>query len=245
MKRSYVFSAVTVLAVCSIAFGEGGTIKGKVDFKGKQFKLKPIQMSADAACAAMHPDAVRPETVVHNENGTLRDVFVYVKSGLPKQDWPVPTTPAQIDQRGCMYNPHVQGIMAGQPVEIVNSDNTSHNIHSLPKNSPEFNLGQPKKDMKSTQTFKNPEFGDTPVRIKCDVHPWMGAWVHVMPHPFFSTTGKEGTFEIKGLPDGEYEIVAWQEKLGMQTAKVTIKGGNAVEQNFTFERKEGDKKGED
>lgn len=241
--NSRILAVVTSAAFGAFALANGGTIKGKVSFDGKTPKYKPIQMTADANCAAMHGGKdVRPEYIVVNENGTLRDVFIYVKAGLPA-DYKAPEQkPIVLDQVGCMYTPHVFGVVAGAPILIRNSDDTSHNIHSLPKNSPEFNQGQPKKGMEMTQSFKNPEMA---VKIKCDVHPWMGAWCHVLPHPFFATTGADGTYTITGLPDGEYELEAWTEKLGTQTAKVTISGGATVEHDWKFEKKAKEEKGDE
>ncbi|MCG3129117.1 MAG: hypothetical protein CHACPFDD_04026 [Phycisphaerae bacterium] len=227
--------AVLVAAACACGALADGSVKGKVNFKGKPPKYKAIQMSADANCAAMHKDPVRPEYIVVNDNGTLRDVFIHVKSGLTKKDWPVPTTSVLIDQSGCTYKPHVFAVQAGQPILIRNSDGTSHNIHSLPKTNQPFNFGQPQKGMEKTETFKNPELE---IKIKCDVHPWMGAWCHVVDHPFYAVTGADGTFEIKGLPAGEYEIEAWQEKLGTQTMKVKVGDGESKDIEFTFEKGE-------
>jgi plastocyanin len=187
-------------------------------------------MDADAYCKAAHATPVYTQEVEINQNGTLKDVFVYVKEGVTG-NYPAPTTPVELDQEGCQYHPHIFGIQAGQPLKIVNSDGTLHNIHALPKTNAEFNIGQPFKGMSTLKTFEKPEM---PVRFKCDVHKWMGAYVGVMSHPFFSVTNDQGTFEIKNLPPGTYTIEAWQEKYGPQTQTVTISGAESKTVDFSF-----------
>jgi plastocyanin len=158
-------------------------------------------------------------------------VFVYVKSGLAGKTFDTPKEPIVIDQKGCHYVPHVFGMMAKQPLKIVNSDDTLHNIHAQPSKSKEFNIGQPNKGMETTRTFASPE---VMVHFKCDVHPWMSAYVGVLDHPFYSVSGEDGTFSIKGLPAGEYEIVAWHEKYGEKTQKVKVGDGEGKTADFSF-----------
>ncbi len=208
----------------------GATLTGKVTFAGTAPAKEVIKMDADAYCKAAHATPVYTQEVEINQNGTLKDVFVYVKEGVTG-NYPAPTTPVELDQEGCQYHPHIFGIQAGQPLKIVNSDGTLHNIHALPKTNAEFNIGQPFKGMSTLKTFEKPEM---PVRFKCDVHKWMGAYVGVMSHPFFSVTNDQGTFEIKNLPPGTYTIEAWQEKYGPQTQTVTISGAESKTVDFSF-----------
>jgi plastocyanin len=208
-----------------------GTIQGKVMLQGEVPKQQSIQMGADPVCAKLHPTAATTEFVVANADGTLRNVFVYVKDGLGNRKFPVPSTPAQIDQVGCIYHPHVFGLMAGQELEIINSDSTLHNIHAMPKNNQQFNIGQPVKGLKTKKSFSNPE---VMVPFKCDVHKWMNAYAGVLPHPFFGVTGESGSFEIKGLPPGDYVIEAWHEKYGTQTQNVTLGPSETKSLDFTF-----------
>src|SRR6267378_4361063 len=136
-----------------------------------------------------------------------------------------------IDQRGCTYHPHVFGMMANQQLEILNSDPLLHNIHALPKNSPQFNMAQPKQGAKNVKTFTSPE---VMVKFKCDVHSWMSAYAGVLDHPFYSVTDDKGSFEIKNLPAGEYDIEAWHEVYGAQTMHVTVGAADTKTVNFTF-----------
>jgi hypothetical protein len=136
-----------------------------------------------------------------------------------------------LDQKGCMYEPHVMGIMVGQPYRILNSDGILHNIHTLPNVNRSFNQGMPATLTETTTTFPMAE----PVfQIKCDVHPWMSAYIAVFTHPFFSVTGTDGKFTISGLDPGTYEITAWHERLGTQTASVTVGASDTQTQDFTF-----------
>jgi hypothetical protein len=136
-----------------------------------------------------------------------------------------------LDQDGCVYKPHVMGIMVGQPYRILNSDGILHNVHTLPKINPTFNRGQPATVEEMTTTFSKPE---AMFQVKCDVHPWMSAYVGVFTHPFFSVTGTDGRFTISGLPAGTYEITAWHERLGEQTASIAVDDDDTTTRDFTF-----------
>lgn len=208
-----------------------GSVAGKVNFTGTAPQMDQISMAADPVCAGLHSEPVYAETVVVNSNGTLKNVFVYVKEGLESQTFPAPVEAVTLDQKGCRYHPHVFGIQVGQPLEIINSDSTLHNVHSLAEKSKPFNLGMPIQGMKMKKTFENPEIM---AKFKCDVHPWMNAYAGVLTHPYYSVTGGEGSFEIKDLPAGEYTIEAWHEQYGTQTQKVTITGEEPVQVAFTF-----------
>jgi hypothetical protein len=177
----------------------------------------------------LHPQGLKADDVIVNSNGTLKNVFVYVKEGVTGKH-EAPKDPVKFDQHGCVYTPKVFGIMVNQPLEIWNSDDTLHNVHALPKNSPEFNLGMPVKGMKLKKSFTKPE---VMVKIKCEVHPWMGAYAGVLEHPFYAVTGDDGTFTIKDLPPGQYVIEAWHEKYGAQTQNVTV-GETDAEAQFQF-----------
>jgi plastocyanin len=217
-------------AAASAPAAGGATLTGKVAFVGTAPANESIKMEADAFCKAAHSGPVYTQDVEVNSNGTLKDVFVYVKEGVTG-NYPAPTTPVVLDQQGCRYHPHIFGIQAGQPLKIVNSDGTLHNIHALPKINAEFNLGQPFKGMETIKKFDKPEM---PVRFKCDVHKWMGAYAGVVNNPFYAVTNDQGTFEIKNLPPGTYVIEAWQEKYGPQTQTVTISGSEAKTVDFSF-----------
>jgi len=247
MFGSRMMTAVLALALVyggvQNAQADGGTIKGVANWEGKIPKRKPIQVSADPHCAKVHADdPLLSDKLVISADNKIQDVFVYVKSGLPAgKTWPVTAEPMVLNQKGCHYEPHVFGIMIGQDLLVKNSDNTAHNINAQPKNNAGFNKGQPKKGMEFTETFSSREMM---FKIKCDVHPWMSAYCAVMEHPFFATTNANGEFEISGLPDGEYVIVAWHERFKKgQEQTVVISSGQTTEVNFVFTRPKKKKKG--
>jgi plastocyanin len=209
---------------------KAGNISGKALVDGAIPKAEPIKMSADPVCVRENKAGASSEAFVGKDGG-LGNVFVYVKDGLGSYVWDVPTTPIKLDQDGCRYHPHVFGVRVGQPIEIVNSDPTLHNIHAVPKVNQEFNTGQPIEGMKSTHTFTAKE---VMVPFKCDVHGWMNAYVGVLDHPYFAVTNEEGSFELKTLPPGTYTIEAWHERLGPQSQTVTIGEKESKEVSFKF-----------
>jgi hypothetical protein len=206
------------------------SITGKIVFEGAVPVPEKYKMSADAFCAKAHPGDVAKQDIEIGPDKGIADVFVYVKSGI-SGTYPPPATAATIDQKGCRYAPHVFGVVAGQSIDILNSDPTLHNIHSLPEKNEPFNLAMPVQGMKYTKRFDNPE---VMVRIKCDVHGWMSAYCGVLSHPFFAVTAADGTYTIKDLPAGTYTIEAWHEKLGTQTQQVTVGAQESKQAAFTF-----------
>ena len=207
-----------------------GSLAGKVTFSGKPPANEPLRVGTDPACqTAAGPNPVS-DAVLVAADGAVKNVFVYVKDGLDSAyTFDVPTTPVLLDQKGCRYSPRVVGARVGQPLEIVNSDATMHNVHAMPKLNDEFNSSQPMQGIRTTKTFTKPE---VMVLFRCNVHNWMSAYVGVLPHPYFAVTNEGGAFEIKNLPPGTYTIEAWHETFGTLTANVTI--GDKQAQNVTF-----------
>jgi plastocyanin len=208
-----------------------GSISGKVTFEGPAPKPKVINMAAVPQCAQLHANPVLDDTVVIGANGEIKDVVVYVTDGA-KLGGSLPTTPVLLDQKGCVYTPHVVALMAGQDLSVRNSDGFLHNVHGLRKENPEFNFPQ----SQAGQTNKVENAAPETYKVKCDVHPWMNAWVFVLDHPFSAVTGDDGTFTIKGLKDGKYLLTAHHQKLGTQEAVVEMKDGKAVS-DFKFSLK--------
>jgi len=224
-------AADTTAAAAAPAPAGSATITGTVRFSGTAPANPAIDMSEEAACQAKHTGVITdPQVVV--TNGMVSNGFVYVKSGLPAGvTYPTPTTPVVIDQNGCLYTPRVFGVMAGQPIEIRNSDPVLHNIKAVPTANRGFNISQPSQGMTTTRTFTTAE---VMVPFECNVHGWMNAWVGVMTHPFYATSGADGGFSIQGLPAGTYELEAWHEKLGTRTISVTVAEGGSATAEFSF-----------
>jgi hypothetical protein len=220
-------------AAAAASAGGSGGVSGKITFEGTVPAVEKVKLNADPKCAAMHKEGLE-RWQVHVKDGGLADVLVYVKSGV-KGTFPTPAEAVVLDQKGCDYAPHMVTMRAGQPLKIRNSDDTLHNIHPRPTTNGEFNIGQPRQGMESVREgdkgFSKPE---VMIPVGCDVHPWMRAYISVFDHPFFTVSGENGAFEIKGLPAGEYEIEAFHGKLKGQAQRVTVKDGETASLNFTF-----------
>jgi plastocyanin len=215
------------------AVPEGPTValSGAIHFDGTPPERKPMKMTADDNCHKQHPEPVLSEDVIVGAGGALRNVLVSVTGGLEGRQFSPPADAVVLDQKGCVYAPHVFGVMANQNVRILNSDPTLHNVHGIPESGDgEFNVGMPRQGMEITRTFKQPVL----MRFKCDVHPWMVSYGHVMPHPYYAVSGDDGTYRIPNLPAGRYTIQAWHEKLGTQTATVTVGEAGATTHTLDF-----------
>lgn len=236
---------VLIGALCFLFAGEGYTvqmvqadsIKGVINFEGAVRRRRPVQMDADRFCKAAHEAQVLSEEFIHGEGDkTLANVFVYVSDGLKGKDIPAPTENAEIDQHGCIYIPHVLGVVVGQNLEIINSDNTLHNVNCKPSRNAAFNRSMGP-GTKLEHKFTREELG---IPFKCDVHPWMSSFVNVMEHPFFAVSALDGTYEIKGLPPGEYTVSVWYEsnryRPSAESVKVTVAEGAPATADFTFSR---------
>ena len=228
--RKLMAQMIVLLSAVGIIYA-GGSITGTITFEGKAPKMKPLKVDADPICVANNEIAPKKEWLILDENKGVKNVLVFITEGL-NIDYSPPEEPVVIDQKGCIYSPHVVGIMAGQQLDILNNDGTLHNIHALPKVNKEFNKAQPRSKKKLSVKFEKPE---APFKVKCDVHPWMGAYIGVFDHPCFAVSGDDGTYIISDLKPGEYVIEAWHEKLGSQTANVTV-SDSAAHQNFTFKK---------
>lgn len=222
-----------LLMVCIAGVALAGDVSGKVMFEGAAPKAVALRMDADKVCKAAHKSPQRSEEVVVNSNNTLKNVLVYVKSGLGSKKFDAPSKKVEFDQEGCVYKPHVVGIQTGQELVVKNSDPTLHNVHSLSKDNPQFNVAQPKKGMTLTKKFDKAEV----FKVKCEVHTWMGAYIGVFSHPFYAVTGDDGSFTLSKLPAGDYTLEAWHEKYGVQTAKVKVDASGKATADFKFAAK--------
>ncbi len=206
--------------------GNEGAVTGVVSFTGAVPAPSKLDTSSDSNCGEVLLDDV----IV--SDGKLQNVFVYVKSGLPQATFETPATEVVLDQKGCKYVPRVFGIQAGQPLRILNSDSTNHNVHPVPRVNKEWNESQLAGQGPIIRKFTKPE---TQIPIKCNQHSWMLTYANALSHPFFSVSDSSGAFTIKGLPPGEYEIEAWHERYGAKTAKVKVAEKSDAKADFTFD----------
>ena len=219
----------TLRAYSQVDLANGATITGTIHFAGTPPQRIPIDMAQDPACSLAGPNLTE-QYVVHN--GGLANVFVYVKDGLGNRIYPTPPTPVTIDQRGCRFTPHVAGAMVGQQVQFTNSDPTMHNVHmDSPTVGATFDISQAPHSGPDSRQFQAPA---RMMPIRCNNHPWMEGFLNVSANPFFAVSDADGHFEIKGLPPGTYTLVADQEKLGEQTATVTVAARQTAATDFTY-----------
>ena len=216
-----------------VSKGDEGSITGVVKFEGTPPAPRKIDMSGDAVCASASGEKTTDDIAV--TDGKLANVLVYVTGGkLSDYSFPTPSDPVVLDQQGCRYHPRVLGIQTGQTLKVTNSDDTNHNIHPTPAKNVEWNQSQAPKGQPIEKKFGNAELL---IPVKCNQHSWMKAHIGVLANPFFAVTAKDGTFTIKGLPPGQYTLVAWHEKGDKgteKTASITIGAKEAKTQEFTF-----------
>ena len=211
------------------------TVRGEVKFEGRMPKAAPINMAADPICAKQHPTPVLTQDVVADAKGGLQNVVVFIADGLGDRTFDAPSQPAVIQQKGCMYQPHVLAMQANQKLDVVNSDSTTHNIHPMPKNNREWNKSQPPR-VPIEESFAREEVA---ILVKCNVHPWMRGYIAVFKHPYFVVTAKDGGFALSNLPPGTYTIEAWHETLGTATQKITVGANETKAIDFVFTPKSG------
>jgi hypothetical protein len=211
------------------------SVRGKVKFEGTAPKAAPINMAADPSCAKQHPSPVLNQEVLTDTNGDLQNVIVYIADGLGDRKFDPPSQPAVIEQKGCMYVPHMLALQANQPLEVVNHDPTTHNVHLVPTNNREWNKAEPP-GAKVDESIPREEVA---IPVKCNVHPWMRSYVAVFKHPYFVVTGKDGSFNLSNLPPGTYTVKAWQEKLGTATQTITVGANETKAVDFVFKSQSG------
>jgi hypothetical protein len=207
------------------------SVTGTVTFAGPPPTPHPIDMSSAPACVKANPAPVVPPEVVTGANGGLANVVVYVKSGLGHYRYPTPQTPVILDQKNCMYAPHVLALMVHQPFSVANSDPTMHNVHVMARHNRQWSSSQPVDSAPLKSTFERPEFA---IPVLCNIHPWMRAYVFAFDQPYFAVTSTDGKFAIKNLPPGTYTIEAWHEQRQTLDQTVTLAPKESKVITFTF-----------
>lgn len=207
-----------------------GTISGTVRLTGTPPPMKEIRFGGFAECAAQHTGSVFAGDMLVRD-GFVQNAFVYIQSGLGDRVFAIPTTPVEIDQKGCLYAPRVAGAQVGQLVKFVNSDPTLHNVHGTPKDSSAWNFTLARAGLERQIRIDHAE---VMVSTRCDLHPWMQGWIGVVDHPYFAVTGPDGAFRLADVPSGTYTVTAWHERFGTQSQQVTVAERGAAETSFTF-----------
>lgn len=237
VRRSGAALAASLLAAAALLAGGAPaaaadfSVSGTVRYEGEPLKRYPLRMDADPNCAAMYDGKrVLSRDSLVGDDGAVENVFVYLREAPEGAAGDQPEEAVRLEQRGCLYTPRIVGVRVEQDIEIVNDDPTLHNVRALAKANRPFNIGQPARGTR-TKSFRAPE---KPIQVKCDVHPWMSAYVFVMEHSFHSTTGKDGEYRIDGLPAGSHELVFWHEKLGEQVIEVEV-SADVEALDLTFE----------
>ncbi|MDB6055910.1 MAG: hypothetical protein JWN25_3433 [Verrucomicrobiales bacterium] len=230
MNKCLFYSAAVLGLAASLQSLSAADLVGKVTLKGTApAELAMTTVNADKVCGKMHDQPVFTRHYVVGQGSGLGNVFVYVTAGVDAKSVPpaAEKAPEILDQKGCLYYPYVMGIRTGQKLTIKNSDPVLHNVHSQPKENKEFNFAQPLQNQESEKSFTVPE---VLVKMKCDVHNWMFAYIGVVDHPYFAVTDKDGNFKISGLPPGKYTVEAVHMKAGKKSAEVTMAadGGKAA-----------------
>ena len=208
-----------------------GAVSGSVQYTGEPGRKVRIRMNADPNCAAKHTSRVYAQDLQISEDGALHNAFVWVKSGLDDYTFQPPAEPVSLDQRGCIYTPHVLGIQAGQVLEVMNNDDTTHNINPSPSNNRDWNVSQAPASVPIQKRFARSE---VMIPVKCNVHPWMKSYIGVVAHPYFTVTGSDGGYSLEGLPPGEYTVEVWHERLGAQEQKITVATGQTSALDFSY-----------
>jgi hypothetical protein len=232
--KAYIGAWTLAVLTGSSQFAFGAEITGKVKLKGTPPPERTIEITGahEATCGKIHPKdkPVKTRHYVVSPDKGLANVFVYLKEGAKPA--PAKGESPLLDQIGCLYEPYVLGAVAGQKIKIRNSDDFLHNVHATPKKNPEFNFAQVVKGQVNEKAFEKPE---VLVRMKCDVHEWMFAYIGVVEHPYFAVTDKDGSFKITDVPAGDYTIEAFHLKAGAKTEKVKLGDSDKKTADFELE----------
>jgi hypothetical protein len=208
-----------------------GTVSGVVRFEGPPPEQSIAQLSGWSECASQHPQGNPLAGDVLVNDGKVENALVYIKDGLGDRVFAVPSEPVNLDQKGCIFFPRVVGVQVDQPLKLLNSDALAHNVHGFAQKAKPWNISLSVKGMNRTVKVDKPE---AVIEVKCDIHPWMRAYVGAFSHPYFAVSGTDGSFTLRNVPPGEYTLEAWHERFGTRSQKVSLgtKETKAVEVKF-------------
>jgi plastocyanin len=239
-QKSIIISLTLIVLIACGGKGSGGSketgklgdgvISGVVSYVGAAPEIKTIPLSGE--CSLQHKSVKQDSLLV--SDGNIANVIIKISSGLGDVAYPAPVAAVTYDQAGCVYAPHVAVAMVSQEVRFLNNEAILHNVHAISQVNPGFNKIMVGAVKELTQRYM---YEEEPFLIKCDIHPWMGAYLAVLSHPFFAVTGADGKYEIKNIPAGDYELSAWHEKLGTEKQKVSVHASGKLSIDWSFTAK--------
>jgi hypothetical protein len=206
---------------------DAGRVAGRVLFRGTPPPPAPVVVTKDVPVCGTEKHVA--EDLVVGPGGGVRNAVVFLDGIAAGKPFPADSRPV-LDQRGCWFHPHVQVLAAGATLEILNNDGILHNVRTSPGNNPPINMAQPKFRRVMTTSFARPDI----VKVSCDVHVWMTAWLFVAGHPYHAVSGDDGGFALDGVPPGTYTLRVWHETLGTRQQPVTVPPAGAADASFTF-----------
>ena len=208
---------------------DGGSIAGSVMYAGGAVERSPVNVTTDQGVCGQTP-MLSAELIVDPTRNTIQNVVVSIKGISGGKSWSVPEDGLTLDQKGCSFDPHVLVVPAGQAFNILNNDGILHNVHTHGRNNRPVNKAQPKFLTKLSMKLNEAEF----VRVTCNVHSWMEAWIVVAEHPYYAVSDENGSFQIDNVPPGDYTLEFWHETLGVQSRSITISAAETVRVDMTF-----------
>ncbi len=206
----------------------GGTITGTVKLSGDAPAAKTLKVDKDQATCG-HDD-IPSEALILSGDSAIQNAVVSITNISKGKKFEGGTS--AIDQKGCVFIPHVAMIPQGSSIDLLNSDDVMHNLHSWSMKNTAFNEGVAAHGSIS-KTFEFPET----VKITCDVHKWMTSWLIVQANPYYALTDANGNYKLEGVPAGTYTVQAWQESLGKATQEVTVAAGGEAKADFGLQKK--------
>ena len=221
------------VAATPVDAATAGSITAEVRFLGNASPAQAINMSSAPGCAKLHDGTVYDRPVAA-ENGALSNAVVYIKDGLQGWIFAPPADPAVLDQKGCLYEPRVAAAMVGQGVQFENSDTEAHNVHGRPQLLSAWNFMMSRAGQTRTLYFDKPEMG---IAVGCDIHPWMKAYLCVMPNPYFGVSGADGRVQLTNVPPGNYTLAVWHESLGAMEQRISLSPKGEAAVSFTYQAK--------
>ena len=229
-KRALITAFIAAAMLCTgglAARADDGSITGTVKYGGTAPTPKKVDITKDKEVCGLKPHF--EEDLIVGSDGGIANAVIYIADAKAA---PKPET-VNFDQKGCDYVPHVLAFPAGSTVKIINDDGILHNIHTYSTDNPPINIAQPKFKKVVDVTVEKPEL----IRVTCDAHGWMHGWWFSASNPYYAVTDDKGNFTIKDVAPGDYTVTIWQEKLGKQEQKVTVKAGAPTTLDVTMKPK--------